>query len=1749
MVKLLSTVLSFLLIFGSVVPSLAQVQQQNARKTERLKSHIYSTATKAQADQTQAVVSPTLKKIEIQRATSDANFVRVTREEAGVLERANQVLENLRSAAETESEDNGPLTWPEFEAIYRPQLEQGGTLAEMLKGRSEEEAKLIREKYEEALNAMVHEAYVKYQQNYAQWLKEKEKEYKEELKQLSNEAVGVTNFIMYGYRDGVQGNPAKRSVDPISVFLPTMYTAFGKDVVTDQTRKKAVEVLRARIQKSMDGVGSQSLLQNTHALAVLGMDLRDAQLVSEVLIKHANEAGVAPAFIQVLGADLAGMKDIAPDYQPLAAVLLNLQSKEGNRSVWEVTPLKISNWVKGIHGLVGGVEFATKDYINSIYKDPEAMCGEGEHKRPCANSRSAWLDLGTELGEIAREDEAMRAMLNRVVNELVMVRAGEKEPQIMTSNNLFLTGLLGTGFKVSLKGNGVRDILTQQGTVVTLASEEQEVAKAVEEIKALGLTQSEYLAFLLYHQSYEDIEPATARYIRNVLYAAITTSQKAERLGMHTLDNPSKEEVENYEKWNKWITETAILDRVLGFVAEFIIMVLTWEVAFLTVGRFVRFGGSLLHAVRLSTLTARSGEGAANIEAIGRLMKIAARNSSTRVPLQVVRTGEAARASQVLEETVQAEVKKSIGKNLFTHNGITYFVPKGFRNVLVNVNGRWSVQVVEEGLSRAEIARRFAVVQDAVAEIMVVNGRAVGNAAKLLEELKSGLNYTAGAAGVNEGTVSVGVGARVSEGGLKSMPVPASAEATEGASTAATAANQGAQVAKQGKSFWKWLDETVIHWRPINSATPSFARQSWDSLNYWLRIQVPGFLKGVGQLGTSRYGVGAIGSGVSPMYAGTAAINNSTAIMAEAQATRSAVQVSEVAASAVGETSAAAATATTATTVPIANRSLFNILKVALNAGMKTVAPAVFAVSPWWAPENEQQTPLQVNIDNAYQQWMRKEEDHVTAQLRARLQQSVAQAAPMTVVVSADATQSTTEEEPVVVATQGTATQATAGNVATPITLSQQTSGIAAMDFTFGGISYLLRKASARRAAAKDASPDRHKFRDEGLASEGLLYTTDVMDEVAGRTVPVTFKFENEAAKQAFFKRVDLAEDEYFIFQPGTGAIIIRKQLTEGQKAEGVKAQDRGFDRIFFEGAEAMPVKLHKASILAPLFAAASNEVEVQALLSQHRKNLKEVLSSDFLERYPALKEYLNTEKEDVTKEISTLMESVPAMELAQDIVADLNGVLATPISVFKDDIGHIAQLIIGWAEGTFGTMGQAMTAALKAFAVSKGWMSNLPTSAGQFGPAWAPFIGAWTKIFGTLRVLDHGLTLGAVGHSTAAIGVGLGALGILPPMAAFAAMVAGITINGVAGAFLKQDNPLLAKQRSPDPISATATITDLNAWASVGGMFCYLFLPVVGWLVSKIFLGGNEASSLGIIASMFGVAATAPLVAKLLLAKSRIQNNPNKDANASVLKTVGTNLGIGFKTLSMIGLLTATAGAHFMGLGFNSGPGNFIKENIANPGLAQLVAFAAISLTVFAGRKLGAKAIKKGLIGDKGMAGLSSLIGVTMGGLSILPGLDFTTRCFLFAAAGLGFANWANVLQSIELNRPENADRKEVVSTMYILARTSGMLTGVMGGFGDLLQSSLGLTPATAALYALSMPLLAGTISLGINYKNITKELWPTFKRWIGLGKKTGTNEGRPAEGTGGNKGAVAGASTGVEQFPPDNGATGNLQDAAPVN
>ena len=634
-----------------------------------------------------------------------------------------------------------------------------------------------------------------------------------------------------------------------------------------------------------------------------------------------------------------------------------------------------------------------------------------------------------------------------------------------------------------------------------------------------------------------------------------------------------------------------------------------------------------------------------------------------------------------------------------------------------------------------------------------------------------------------------------------------------------------------------------------------------------------------------------------------------------------------------------------------------------------------------------------------------------------------------------------------------------------------------------------------------------HAFRDQGLASADMQATVPVYweDLDTGKTLDVTFHFENQAAKEAFYNRVDLAPGEYFVFDRGTGNIIIRKELTAEQKANEAKAKERGFSQIFFEDGQKAPLAYYKvvfAREMAPAFAAAS-EPEVISLLAQYRNDLKQILSADVMAKYPALQGYLSAKGSVLDQASQTLQQSGQLMQISQDIAADLNTLYAAqagqqaPIEVFKDDIGHWAQNFAGLAEGTFGTMGQANTSALGLLGIAKGALSNLPTAAGQFGPAWGPFIGAWAEKYGTKTMLNIGQLVGTTGHLLAAGSLTAGALGALPSLAAFAGMVGGITINGVAGSILKQINPMVAKQRASDRVSSSATVTDLNSWASAGGVYCYLFVPAVGGLT--YLLTGSSEVGLGALAGMFGLAAAAPITANVLLRKSRIQNVVKADpAKKNIFSTIGSNLKFGFKSPFLRNMFLATAGGHFMGLGFNSGPGDFIKEHFGKGTAgAMLVSFAAIYATVYLGRKLGSIAIKDGLMSDKALAGLSALVGVSMGALSLLPGLDFVTRCGLFAMAGFGFANWVNVLQSIELNRPENAGKEAAVSSMYILARTSGMLTFVMGMMGDWLKDAYALDPSTAKLYALTMPLVAGAASLAINYKYITKDLWPTAKRW----------------------------------------------------
>ena len=1029
MMKFLSLLLSFSLIISSITPSIAQINQPVPRPHYR--QNISLPKITLERDGVQQTVANDEYKAKVRRSAFESQFTRVEGKHVPILEEMSALLGQMQQAAQNEEQPTQPqdemLSLEEFEKVYRdanlPELKKA-----LQKAHSEEERERYKKAFEELLDDTSTLAYQEYVTQYGAWKARQERaqaqaaqEFKKYLRALCDKAATIKPFVEKGYRTDLvmpdRPTPVHGSVDPISVFLPSMYEAFGEEVVTRQTREKASAVLRERLEAmNKVSVGTQALLQNAHALAVLGTQEKDAFAVAHVLLAHFNDPGVAPVFINTLGADLVAMKDVAPGYQPLVSVLLNAKNKElTDLSIWDVTPLKLENWVKAVHELTEGSEFATKTYINSLYKDnePNPACDN----KPCANHNSAWMDLGLDLAKAAEKDESLRNALERITEELISLRRGKDgNPQLVTHNNFFLVGLLSNGFKLHLKGKGPHDYYNLQGGVSHSEGNQKEVQAVLAQIKALGLTPSEYVAFVLYHQGYIDLDPATARYVRDWLTPAVAPG-KLEALGMRKIGHTSREEVENYEMWQKVQSNFAFADKVLAFVAEFIVFWVLTDGILAAVSKAVRFGTSFVRAVRLSTALSRTSKGSFTGAKLVRFMKIAGRISSgEKMALKVggkFSTGAAikggatqTRVVEVTAKSITQQAASMAGKNIFTYDGMTYFVARGFKNVLVRVGGRVEVQVVEESLSVSKIAQRFGVAAEDVLEVTVKDGKAVGKALDWLQgggkvaqqSATTGLNYTSGGAGVHQGTVSAGVGAGagVTEGitplTLQATRVTAEAATplvptVSGAATAPVKATL--QTGKWWQRGWKWLDETVIHWRPLNSANPGLWRGAWDRTNYFLRIQAPDFFSQIGQLATTRQGATVFGTSLTPAFAASG-LNAAagTALVAEANMARNAITVAEMGTDLLSSSSLSATTAGIGGRMAATsqNTSLFATMADAFQVGTRAAGATgalSFNLSPWWAPENQQQTPLQVGSEKLYQNWWRSREDYLTAKTKA----------------------------------------------------------------------------------------------------------------------------------------------------------------------------------------------------------------------------------------------------------------------------------------------------------------------------------------------------------------------------------------------------------------------------------------------------------------------------------------------------------------------------------------------------------------------------------------------------------------------------------------------------------------------------------------------------------------------------------------------------------------------------------------------
>ncbi len=624
----------------------------------------------------------------------------------------------------------------------------------------------------------------------------------------------------------------------------------------------------------------------------------------------------------------------------------------------------------------------------------------------------------------------------------------------------------------------------------------------------------------------------------------------------------------------------------------------------------------------------------------------------------------------------------------------------------------------------------------------------------------------------------------------------------------------------------------------------------------------------------------------------------------------------------------------------------------------------------------------------------------------------------------------------------------------------------------------------------------------------GLEVSFPVDVEISkGMSIPedfnITLKFENEDVKRAFIKRVGKLESEHFVFTRD-GALLLRS--TSGA--------ERGIVGIFYEGGQAAATRLYKI-LVAPkfieLFNGVTNEQVARDLFVQHREALNAILSNDLKATHKEFADVLASKARELPANLQALADSGKTLAAMQAVVKELQAFKAetagAPIelSVFMDDLGRHAQVLTAISEG-MGSVGQAITAALGLLGIERGFLSQLPTSAGQVGPGTSPFIGGLQSKLGSKYTLYVGQTMSAVGNAISMTSLALGALGVLPTFPTFLGMIGGILVNGIAGnGVLKQSNVPLAKQLANDPKSASAISADLNRWASAGGMYCYLFLPVVSGL--SYLLTGSAEVGLATLAAMFGVSTATPLVSAALLRGSKIKNVKEDASNKkSYWSTIKANWNFGWHSSSLKKMMGRVAAYHFAGMAFNSGPGEFFKtyfqEKFAgtttDPSTyAMAASFASVYLTVYYGRKWGASLMKKGHITDKALIGASSALALGAGTLSVLPFWDVYTRGALWAAAGLGFANLANMEQAIELNRPANVGHSSAVSTMYVLARLSGMGTIVMGALSDGFRNFGGMEPTTATVTALTLPLAALTYATWANRDYITKDFMHEFRRW----------------------------------------------------
>ncbi len=619
MLKLISCVLSFSLIVTSLTPSFAQVAP--------VRRDVVSSYPTLANDALQTDISRRVaQQVHLAQAELEVSANRVARsvgngqtllpQQEEALQEINALVFKARLNENLSATEEDSFSLDEFVQLFkktnRSQLDQA-----LKKCSTQEERDYILAQWNEQTDpgALVMR-YNHFLGELGKLRAQQERELKAHLKVLAQEALQYKEPVV-AYKNA-QGQTV-RSVDPVSEFLPLL-AGLGPEVITPAMREQAATILRPRVSNRVqacmkeDTRACDGLLQNAAALAVLGTQQQDAQLVARVLEENYN--GVQGAkVIGAMGPMLLAMNDVDPDYRAFTGAMSSLVNKAGEIGYWETVGnvLSLEKWVEATHaisegGSTGGL-FA-RGYENSFYKDENS-----KHQ----NLDNAWVDFGMVLAEESKKDPQLKAALDHLVNnQLVSFRIQNNSFQTGTNHNLLLTGLLAGGYQIHFTGMAPHTYLDGQGRSHQAADTRAGAAFINRKLKEINLTQSEWVAYVLYHTGKTDVDPFTERYLRNRLYAAYKRPEKpAATVGMNELTRPTAQELSTYESWNAAKRYAGAADLVITVASLVMISVMGVKAA----AGGLQMSRTLTRATRIARAAAAGN--VTRLASVGRVLRTA----------------------------------------------------------------------------------------------------------------------------------------------------------------------------------------------------------------------------------------------------------------------------------------------------------------------------------------------------------------------------------------------------------------------------------------------------------------------------------------------------------------------------------------------------------------------------------------------------------------------------------------------------------------------------------------------------------------------------------------------------------------------------------------------------------------------------------------------------------------------------------------------------------------------------------------------------------------------------------------------------------------------------------------------------------------------------------------------------------------------------------------------------------------------